>query len=140
MDLTVSTWVSSVHSLQILPLLLMTTRDWEFPSAPSRGGRPEDAQNYVSLLKEMREAFAGTHWQLSVTIPSGYWYLRGFDLEGMRGHVDWFNVLSYDYVSWQIVKVVISLSWLIFITARIMDERVRVDRSVHSRTLQHHRD
>lgn len=31
--------------------------DWEYPAADDRGGRPEDFDNYATLLEEMREAF-----------------------------------------------------------------------------------
>ena len=31
--------------------------DWEYPSNPKRGGRKEDKDNLVSLMKEMRAAF-----------------------------------------------------------------------------------
>ncbi len=31
--------------------------DWEYPGADDRGGHPEDAQNYVSLLEETRARF-----------------------------------------------------------------------------------
>lgn len=70
--------------------------DWQFPAAADRGGNSEDTANYVSLLQEIYEAFSGTRWQLTVTIPTGYWYLRGFDLEGMVQYVDWFNVMTFD--------------------------------------------
>ena len=41
-----------------------TDLDWEFPSQPNRGGRPEDTANLVSLVREMRAAF-GTKYGLS---------------------------------------------------------------------------
>jgi chitinase len=31
--------------------------DWEYPGAPDRGGRKDDTDNYVALLKTLRETF-----------------------------------------------------------------------------------
>ena len=73
--------------------------DWEYPAADTRGGRPEDTQNLVSLVKEMREAF-GTKG-ISMTLAPDYWYLRGFDPKAMESSVDFFGFMSYDlHGSW----------------------------------------
>ncbi|KAM5499911.1 putative chitinase [Microsporum canis] len=69
--------------------------DWEYPVAEDRGGSKPDFKNYVSLLRELKDAF-GTKYGLSMAIPASYWYLRGFDLKNMAKYVDWFNVMSYD--------------------------------------------
>ncbi|KAJ4261803.1 hypothetical protein NW757_000075 [Fusarium falciforme] len=69
--------------------------DWEYPGAPDRGGRKEDTDNYVSLLKEMRAAF-GTKYGISVAIPTSYWYLRWFKPKEMEPYVDYFGVMTYD--------------------------------------------
>lgn len=69
--------------------------DWEYPAADDRGGVTADKANFVSLLKDMRTEF-GTSYGLSVTLPTSYWYLQHFDLEGMAKLVDWFNLMSYD--------------------------------------------
>jgi chitinase len=50
--------------------------DWEYPAEPKRGGRKEDTDNLVLLMKEMHEAFAGRYGS-SLTIAPDYWYLRG---------------------------------------------------------------
>ncbi len=59
--------------------------DWEYPGADDRGGHPEDAQNYVELLKETRDRFQSLRrgWGISFTAPSSYWYLQHFDIEHM---------------------------------------------------------
>lgn len=41
--------------------------DWEYPAIPDRGGRPEDTQNLVYLVADMRTAF-GTKFGISVTL------------------------------------------------------------------------
>ena len=68
--------------------------------ASDRGGAPEDADNYVQLVADMRKAFSAENpgWQITVTIPTSYWYLRGFRLDSMQKYVDWFNLMSYDLV------------------------------------------
>jgi chitinase len=72
--------------------------DWEYPGAPDRGGKAEDAKNYTQLLKELEAAIADgvTKYEVSFTAPTSYWYLRYFDLKGMAQHVDFVNVLSSD--------------------------------------------
>uniref|UniRef100_A0A0P0CAT0 chitinase n=1 Tax=Hypocrella siamensis TaxID=696354 RepID=A0A0P0CAT0_9HYPO len=72
--------------------------DWEYPSALDRGGSPDDAANFVALVSEMRDYFdvQNPRWTITVTLPTSYWYLRGFDLENMNRFVSWFNLMSYD--------------------------------------------
>lgn len=72
--------------------------DWEYPSASDRGGEPQDAANFVTLLGELREAFdrEDPGWEISATLPTSYWYLRGFDPSGMDKYVDYFSLMSYD--------------------------------------------
>lgn len=50
--------------------------DWEYPAAEVRGGRFEDTENLVSLVKEIRAAF-GSKYGLSIILAPDYWYLRG---------------------------------------------------------------
>ncbi|KAH8900846.1 hypothetical protein GQ53DRAFT_584267, partial [Thozetella sp. PMI_491] len=69
--------------------------DWEYPAAPDRGGVAADTANFALFLKEMKTAFNG-QYGLTATLPSSYWYMRGFDLKGMEPYVDWFNFMSYD--------------------------------------------
>ncbi|PYI36201.1 hypothetical protein BP00DRAFT_453217 [Aspergillus indologenus CBS 114.80] len=72
--------------------------DWEYPGAGDRGGQPRDTDNYVLLLKALREAFNDSPRSLGLTftIPSSYWYLRWFDLPAMVEYADWINLMSYD--------------------------------------------
>lgn len=41
--------------------------DWEFPGLASRGGKPSDTANLVSLVQEMRSAF-GSRYGISVAL------------------------------------------------------------------------
>ena len=72
--------------------------DWEYPGAPDRGGKAEDTQNLVDLVRDIKNAFDLMHrgWGLSFTAPSSYWYLRWFDIHSMSQYVDWINLMSYD--------------------------------------------
>lgn len=71
--------------------------DWEYPGAPDRGGHEDDGKNFVTFLKELRDAINGqpTKYEVSFTVPTSYWYLRWFDLKAVD-HVDFVNVMSYD--------------------------------------------
>lgn len=69
--------------------------DWEYPSLPSRGGRPTDTSNLSLLVRELRLAL-GSQYGLSLTLPASYSSLRAFDLAAMSPHVDFFNLMSYD--------------------------------------------
>ena len=53
------------------------------------------APNFTTFLKELQEAFVkdGSHYEISFTIPTSYWYLRWFDLKAVE-HVDFINVMS----------------------------------------------
>jgi Glycosyl hydrolases family 18 len=52
----------------------------------------------VLLLADLRRAFEkeGTGWEISIAVPSSYWYLRGFDLHALQEYIDYFNLMSYD--------------------------------------------
>jgi chitinase len=66
--------------------------DWEYPGADDRGGTKVDTANLVKLLQQMRSAFGSTY-EITVTLPASYWYLRWFDLRNMEQYLDWFNVM-----------------------------------------------
>lgn len=69
--------------------------DWEYPAEPKRGGRKEDTDNLVLLMKEMKEQFGGRYGS-SLTLAPDYWYLRGFKPAEMQKYVDWMGFMSYD--------------------------------------------
>ncbi|KAI0197886.1 hypothetical protein F4808DRAFT_473454 [Astrocystis sublimbata] len=72
--------------------------DWEYPVADDRGGVAKDFDNLVLLAAEIREAFDSYDpgWQFTMTLPSSYWYLRGFNIKSLEKYVEWFNVMTYD--------------------------------------------
>ena len=82
--------------------------DWEYPVGPPEGGlpivtRPEDAENYVLLLQEMRialDAFAkilNRPLTLTVAVPASLWFLEVIDVLAVQEEVDYFKLMSYDY-------------------------------------------
>ncbi|KAF2028863.1 glycoside hydrolase, partial [Setomelanomma holmii] len=69
--------------------------DWEWPGHAGRGGKPQDGQNQVQLVKEMREAF-GTDFGLGVVVPAQSDYMSNMDPKGLEAYVDWLGILTYD--------------------------------------------
>ena len=72
--------------------------DWEYPNAIDRGGTDGDNLLFNQFLGELKSRFddEGSGWEISVTLPTSFWYLRGFNLETMERSVDYFNIMSYD--------------------------------------------
>ncbi|EHL01782.1 putative endochitinase [Glarea lozoyensis 74030] len=77
---------------------ILTNADWEYPVADDRGGIPQDFDNFVTLVSEIRAKFDSIDpgWELTMTLPASYWYLRGFNVKGLVKYVNWFNVMTYD--------------------------------------------
>ncbi|MCL6613314.1 MAG: glycoside hydrolase family 18 protein [Firmicutes bacterium] len=81
--------------------------DWEYPVGPEWGvpikTRPEDAQNYVALLKELRVALdkasmeLGRKLCLTVAVPASPWFLTAIDIKAVQEQVDYLKMMSYDY-------------------------------------------
>lgn len=75
--------------------------DWQFPGAPDRGGTDADADNFVSLVREMRATFNKNNsdsaggYGISVPIPADDWYLGHYKLSEMEPHVDYFGFMAY---------------------------------------------
>ena len=69
--------------------------DYEYPTAEDRGGSPEDTENYLQLVKEMRSAF-GDEYLITIAAPASYWYLRHFKIGEMSKYLDFINVMTYD--------------------------------------------
>ncbi|CAF0994766.1 unnamed protein product [Didymodactylos carnosus] len=69
--------------------------DWEYPTAEDRGGSPEDSENYVKLVKEMRQVF-GNNYLITIAAPASYWYLRHFKIGEMSKSLDFINCMTYD--------------------------------------------
>jgi chitinase len=78
--------------------------DWEYPGSSERGGFPADRKNYVSLLAEFHAAMRAeakrsgkSELLLTIAAPSSMWFLSGFILDEIHPHVDWINLMAYDF-------------------------------------------
>ncbi len=56
-----------------------------------RGGSPEDKDNYLDLVKDMRASFKDKYL-ITIAAPASYWYLRHFHIAEMSEYLDWINV------------------------------------------------
>ncbi|KAL4740418.1 hypothetical protein BDV11DRAFT_214414 [Aspergillus similis] len=72
--------------------------DWEYPVDADRSGRAEDFDNFPKFMANLKKALKETNGrdELSITIPTSYWYLQHFDIKSLEKHVDFFNYMSYD--------------------------------------------
>ena len=75
--------------------------DWEYPGDEKRGGQPADYDNYLTFLRELRQA-VGSGFLVTVAssaVPKGS--KKGGDffrwLAQCGQYLDWFNVMTYDY-------------------------------------------
>ncbi|KAH1810640.1 hypothetical protein KXV31_007763 [Aspergillus fumigatus] len=85
--------------------------DWEYPAAEDRGGAARDTANLVTFLSELRDAL-GSRFGLTCTLPSSYWYLKGFDIVGMAEYVDYFAMMAYDiHGTWDEISAGLDLLW-----------------------------
>ena len=79
--------------------------DWEYPGLVGAGNtfRPEDKQNFTTLLKELRERFETqthtTHRHLYLTIAAGASteFLAHTEMDKVSRYVDTVNLMAYDY-------------------------------------------
>ena len=79
--------------------------DWEYPGMPGAGHpfRPEDKQNFTSLLKELRTRFTAetmkTHKRLYLTFAAGSEesFLEHTEMAKAQEYVDTVNLMCYDY-------------------------------------------
>lgn len=64
--------------------------DWEYP-------RKDDRENFVSLIKDLRNAFneAGIKF-LSAALPSRD-FRNGYAVEELNNYLDWFGIMTYDF-------------------------------------------
>lgn len=78
--------------------------DWEYPASGERGGYTADRNNYVTLLAEFQAAMQAEAKRsgkpellLTIAAPSSMWFLSGFELDRIHPHVDWINLMAYDF-------------------------------------------
>lgn len=79
--------------------------DWEYPGQIGAGNRfrPEDKQNYTTVLKELRERFnreeKKLHRQLYLSVATGSEpsFLEHTEMDKVQKYVDTVNLMAYDY-------------------------------------------
>jgi chitinase len=69
--------------------------DYEYPTAEDRGGSPDDTENFLQLVREMRDAL-GENYLITIAAPASFWYLRHFKIGDMSEYLDFINVMTYD--------------------------------------------
>ena len=79
--------------------------DWEYPTGGGEPGnieRPEDTENFVLLMAELRaqldaqEAADGHHYPLTIALGAGRSAFQPLDWERLVPLLDWINVMTYD--------------------------------------------
>ncbi|XP_075168324.1 acidic mammalian chitinase-like [Haematobia irritans] len=69
--------------------------DWEYPS--KRGGLAVDKENFVTLLKELKEALASRNLLLGIAVgASAETAAMSYDIPNISKYVDFINVMTYD--------------------------------------------
>ncbi|MGN6281851.1 glycoside hydrolase family 18 protein [Frateuria sp.] len=79
--------------------------DWEYPGHGESGiaSRPDDRAHFTLLLKALRQALdrqagKGRHYALSIAVADGP-FVDGIDIAAVAPLVDWFNLMTYDFVN-----------------------------------------
>ena len=77
--------------------------DWEYPA--QRGGVPSDKENFVLLLKALREKLEKEGLILSVAIGASEKIAKkSYDIKGISKYVNFINLMTYDFNSVPDVK------------------------------------
>jgi len=79
--------------------------DWEYPVGAEWSGyyRPEDRENYITLLQGIRDAAdalgekTGKRYLLSSAIPASNWFIQRNDVKAAAEIVDGLKLMTYDY-------------------------------------------
>ncbi|CAH2056353.1 unnamed protein product, partial [Iphiclides podalirius] len=69
---------------------------WKYPSL--RDGKPQDKANFISLMKELTEAFKPNGYILSASVVALKFSIDiAYDLPELNKYVDFVHILGYDY-------------------------------------------
>uniref|UniRef100_V5HBI5 chitinase n=2 Tax=Ixodes ricinus TaxID=34613 RepID=V5HBI5_IXORI len=75
--------------------------DWEYPT--QRGGNPEDRDNFIKLLSELRAAFVERNYLLTAAVSAGIPTANAsYDIPQLSQLLDLISVMGYDFFgAWQ---------------------------------------
>lgn len=65
--------------------------DWEHPTTPS------DGANYTHLLDTLRTTLPSPRYLLTAALSAGEWCLRNLALAALAAHLDFVNLMCYDF-------------------------------------------
>ncbi|XP_043196453.1 probable chitinase 2 [Amphibalanus amphitrite] len=70
--------------------------DWEYPAR--RMGIPEDKQNFVKLVEELREAYEPRGWLLTAAVAAPQSIISvSYDVPKLSKLLNYIHIMSYDY-------------------------------------------
>ncbi|XP_069998754.1 uncharacterized protein [Penaeus vannamei] len=70
--------------------------DWEYPA--TRGGVPADKENFVLLVKELKEEFSKHGWSLTAAVAADKGIIGvAYNIPELSQHLDFLHIASYDY-------------------------------------------
>ena len=70
--------------------------DWEYPG--KRGGSPDDKENFVKLIRDLKEAFRPKQLLLTAAIGAAAPTIDvAYDIPQMYKYLDYVHVMCYDY-------------------------------------------
>ena len=93
---TRSTFVQSVFQILTKYGFDGLDLDWEYPAA--RGGKPEDKQNFVSLVRELKAAFSDKGYELTAAVgATAFSAAAAYDIPQLSNLLDAIHVMTYHF-------------------------------------------